>query len=279
MLARGGSESVASRGRGRGRAGGFTLIELLVVISIIALLIGILLPALSRARDAARAVEGRSSVRQVQIGYIGYADDHRGYLMPGYDTEARAKNRDGEEFRSPAAHRYPWRLIPYLDWDWDVFYYDRPVPEDEYVRSVYPSFGLNSWFLGGDDSQYGSSRTALQQWGPFFARRIEDVRRADHLLVFADAFSTEGTFRTEGSLRNGYFRVTAPYFAIREWNLDEPEVAKNVGYVDERFDGRATVTFLDGHAEALTHEELDDMTRWAPLARSKDYVVSDRLGD
>jgi prepilin-type N-terminal cleavage/methylation domain-containing protein/prepilin-type processing-associated H-X9-DG protein len=60
---------------------GFTLIELLVVISIIALLIAILLPALQKAQEAARNLECLSNQRQLGVVAASYATDY-GYLPP-----------------------------------------------------------------------------------------------------------------------------------------------------------------------------------------------------
>ena len=61
---------------------GFTLVELLVVIAIIALLIAILLPALSRARGLAQSVACLSNLRQLQTCWLMYANDHGGTLPP-----------------------------------------------------------------------------------------------------------------------------------------------------------------------------------------------------
>ena len=61
---------------------GFTLIELLVVVAIIALLISILLPSLSQARDAARQVKCAANQRQFSMANHMYADENENYFVP-----------------------------------------------------------------------------------------------------------------------------------------------------------------------------------------------------
>lgn len=78
----------------RTRQSAFTLIELLVVVAIIALLISILLPSLSRAREQARRVVCGTQIRGYVMVMLTYADEYNGYLAdPGNNRQKPGDNK------------------------------------------------------------------------------------------------------------------------------------------------------------------------------------------
>jgi prepilin-type N-terminal cleavage/methylation domain-containing protein len=100
---------------------GFTLIELLVSIGIIAVLLGILLPALAHARSAAYAVGCQKNLSQLMSAFLAFAHDHEGRLPGNYF-----------DVRNPEPYKRAWLLNADTPW--------QAAPQDgtifKYVKDV-----------------------------------------------------------------------------------------------------------------------------------------------
>ncbi len=257
-----------------------------MVVGIIAILAGLLLPALGKAKSQARKVNEMSSARQLQLAWGLYADDHNERVLKGYRHFNAGEDLPVDNVGKPVPHpinsRYPWRLAPWLGKNFGVMYANenRQLLEQfqrmddpflgTYAASVFPSLGINATFVGGDDLELPPEPRAFERFGPFCVLKTTDARQPSDLLVFASA---RGPF--EGKVVNGFYQVKSPYFMARRWSEefhpgDGPEAW---GHVHPRFSSRAVTGMVDGHVEALDHRELEDMRHWANLADRSDWTL------
>ncbi len=118
---------------------GFTLIELLVSISIIALLMSLILPAIQSARESARRIECGNHVKNLALGMHGFLAAQKQFPAAGYwgGGPSPDKNRPGPH------HNWVVDLIPYLDrqdladrWNWEQL---ATFPANQEIATVHVS--------------------------------------------------------------------------------------------------------------------------------------------
>lgn len=129
-----------------GRRVGFTLIELLVVISIMALLIALLLPSLTRAKEQARRILCASNLHQIAVGSVAYANDYSGQLPPSpfMDFGGQANYMRADVFNE---------FLTLYGLEKDMWICPN-IPSDDYVRTNLDDFPdpNKNWYLQPDYS-------------------------------------------------------------------------------------------------------------------------------
>ncbi len=267
------------------------MLELILSVAIMALLAGLLLPALSLVKQSSLKTRELAAARQLMVAYSAYAYDHNGVLMPGFyefDGGLPAFDHDGTALLGQPAYRYPWRLAPYLDYNLRGLYLDKHVlselqsqPLNDYWISVAPSLGINAVFVGGDYQATGMAGPGLQRrFGKVHLTRLSAAKHPPRLIVFASARyigqDQPGNLPGARPLIEGYFRVDPPYLMSRKWKprYDPQGKDNDFGFVSLRHHFReAVIGFFDGHTGSLDEAQIQDMRHWADQATSPDWTV------
>jgi type II secretory pathway pseudopilin PulG len=269
----------------------------MVVVAIIGIVIAVVLPVVRGARRTAARVQEAAAVRHLLTAWTTYATDSKGALLPGFKTGLPVFQANGEPIPADAygsvpqiAARYPWRLAKYLGFDFRALYvndaaaalqrYESGDPQQYYYfTSLYPSFGLNSVWVGGDEQRYGFLPATLPNGSVnplagFYVTRLSGIAHPERLTVFASA-RTDAT--DDGGIIEGCFRVESPLFAVGQpaaWGPEyDPAVPASCGNVSARHSGSAMVGTANGAVELVPIEELRDMRRWADKATSATWQI------
>jgi len=270
------------------RPRGFTLVELLVVIAVIVVLLAILFPALRIMRASAGSTRELAFARQLMTGYLAYATDHRGVLLPGFYDKTPplpATDEHGKVLSPQESYRYPWRLAPYLDYNLDALYLEPRIREEfaatsqyRYFVSLYPSMGMNTVFVGGDSRPEGLGFNPLfeQIYGRIPVTRLSHARRPVDLIVFGSARTNAPYGPTAPPVIEGFFRIESPNLLQRRWaeQWSPSLLARDWGYVSMRAPAGAAIGFLDGHTGFLDENQVQDMRHWSDRADSPDWILS-----
>jgi prepilin-type processing-associated H-X9-DG protein/prepilin-type N-terminal cleavage/methylation domain-containing protein len=229
--------------RARAAARAFTLVELLVVIGIVAVLIAILLPTLSRAREAAKSVACLSNLRQMATAAQVYAYNHAGHFPIAYysvatPTLAVSYNWDYTTVRDKTTTPHTITVEPGLLWG------GGGRGERMAVQQC-PSFDGRS-NAGADPFTGYNYNTSYIGHGAFelvvAPAKVSQVRRPSETALFGDGQWSGGANKFMRSPFGGSGDAT---FSGR--------YAGTQGY---RHRGRTNVAFCDGHAESWPERHI-----------------------
>jgi prepilin-type N-terminal cleavage/methylation domain-containing protein len=152
----------------------FSLVELMVVIGIIVILIGLLLPSLSKARKSADAIACQNNMRQCGLAMLSYADEHDGWLFPGkmgYDAQHVTPFPDGGD---PSTVHNVWTTLVFGVWNPPIMICPLDVMQDPIEQHTYV---VNAH---------------MEYWNVKYSSRLPDGRSPSDVILMGEKFTRPG---------------------------------------------------------------------------------------
>ena len=250
--------------------GGFTLIELLVVIAITALMIGIMLPALGKARSSGRSIVCLANSRSIATAMTMYADDDKKEFFPTARMPGMSMGGN-----PPAPFQISWiyLLAPYVGVQMTLP--DEATPEQiqRFVQSMEvctcPEDHSQNWdaLMTPRLASYGINAYLTPNHPPHWGVKASQISLPSRCVLSAELSEEMGMDHFMPMYWGEPPAVSNPMIQLRQW--DTTTQLPKVIHHTRHGGGRANYVFTDGHAGA--HPFSDTWQQVVGEAPSRDW--------